>query len=221
MSSFGQMSQSLKALQARLEKIVLDTGATDAAHDLDHCRRVYAHALKIAEVEGGSIQVLLGAAYLHDIANLPKNHPESHKSSSLSAQRALEILRQIDLSLSAQEAHALEEAIRCHSYSRGETPQTLEGRVFQDADRLDALGAIGIARTFAVTGSIGRSLYCSGDPTWKSGRPLDDREFGLDHFFKKLLKLEGTMQTGEGKRLAQERTQRLKEFLSWIEDEVP
>jgi uncharacterized protein len=90
------------------------------------------------------------------------------------------------LGMKADHFDALQDAVLCHSYSRGLNPKTLEGRVFQDADRLDALGAIGIARTFAVTGSMGRSFYHPEDPFFQMARELNDREYAVDHFYRKL-----------------------------------
>src|SRR5690349_1779816 len=145
-----------------IRKLAEEAAAADPAHDFTHSLRVLANALKIADSEGGDREVLEAAAFLHDIANLPKNHPESHLSSERSAAHAEQILR--DYGFSEEKIAKAKDAILCHSFSRGLTPQTLEGRIFQDADRLDALGAIGIARTFAVGGATNRPLYSADDP---------------------------------------------------------
>jgi uncharacterized protein len=192
--------------------------AADAAHDFSHCLRVLANARKIAATEGGDLDVLTAAAFLHDIANLPKNHPASHLSSERSSERAEQILK--DLGFDEEKIRKSKDAILCHSYSRGLTPQTLEGRIFQDADRLDGIGAIGIARTYTVGGATHRPLYSVEDPFLDQGRMPNDKENTLDHFFVKLFKIAEKMQTPTGRRLAQERTERMRRFVEELRDEV-
>lgn len=201
-----------------IRKLAGEAAAADPAHDFTHSLRVLANALKISECEGGDREVLEAAAFLHDIANLQKNHPESHLSSERSALRAEEILR--DYGFSEEKLEKTKDAILCHSFSRGLTPQTLEGRVFQDADRLDALGAIGIARTYAVGGATNRPLYSADDPFLEGGRAPNDKTNTLDHFYVKLFKLGETMQTPTGRRLASERIERMKRFVQELRDEI-
>src|SRR6185437_3855324 len=107
----------------RLEKIreiARQAAAADPAHDFSHSLRVLANALQISRVEGGDPEVLEAAAYLHDIANLPKNHPESRLSSERSAFAAEKILS--DAGFSADQIGKAKDAILCHSFSRGLTP---------------------------------------------------------------------------------------------------
>ena len=202
----------------KIRSIAQAAAAADPAHDFSHSRRVLANALKISEQEGGDRDVLAAAAYLHDIANLPKNHPESRLSSERSAERAGQILA--ELGFAPGKIILAQDAILCHSYSRGLVPTTLEGRIFQDADRLDALGAIGIARTFAVGGATGRPMYATRDPFLKTGRLPDDRDNTLDHFAVKLFKLEEKMLTPTGRKMARERVERMRRFISDLENEV-
>ena len=208
----------------RLEKIreiARQAAAADPAHDFSHSLRVLANALRIARVEGGDLEVLEAAAYLHDIANLPKNHPEARLSSERSALAAKRILEENGFS-EAQITRA-RDAILCHSFSRGLVPQTLEGRIFQDADRLDSLGAIGIARTFTVGGATNRPIYDSEIPFPDSDgatRAYDDKNNTLDHFFVKLFKLGETMQTEAGRALALERIERMKRFVEELRQEI-
>jgi uncharacterized protein len=192
--------------------------AADTAHDFSHCLRVLANARKIAATEGGDLEVLTAAAFLHDISNLPKNHPESHLSSERSSEHAEKILK--EFGFSEDKLRKTKDAILCHSYSRGLTPQTLEGRIFQDADRLDGIGAIGIARTYTVGGATQRPLYCSEDPFLEQGRDPNDKDNTLDHFFIKLFKVGEKMQTPTGRRLAEERTERMRRFVEDLRDEV-
>jgi uncharacterized protein len=134
-----------------IRKIAEKASSADSAHDFSHSLRVLKNALLIAQTEGGDPEVLTAAAYLHDISNLPKNHPDSKMSSERSAELAAKILR--EHGFSEEKLALVKDAILCHSFSRGLTPQTHEGRIFQDADRLDSLGAVGIARTCMVGGA--------------------------------------------------------------------
>ena len=211
--------QGMQLLQ-KIQAIAQAAAAADSAHDYSHSQRVLINALRISEQEGGDREVLAAAAYLHDIANLPKNHPDSRMSSERSAERAGTILR--ELGFDEHKIPVVQDAILCHSYSRGLTPETAEGRIFQDADRLDALGAIGIARTFC--GRAARpSARCwrSQDPFLKEGRVPDDRDNTLDHFWVKLFKLEDKMLTPTGRKLAAERVARMRQFVDDLQDEVP
>lgn len=104
-------------------------------------------------------------------------------------------------------------------FSRNKIPATIEGKILQDADRLDALGAIGIARVFAVSGSEKRPFYNVEDPFCKN-RPSDDTTWTLDHFYRKLLKLESLMNTKSGKIEAKKRTKVMKEFLNELKKEI-
>ncbi len=97
--------------------------------------------------------------------------------------------------------------------------KTLEGKILQDADRLDALGAIGIARVFATGGSLKRPFYNIDDPFCKRRIP-DDHTWTVDHFFQKLLKLESLMNTKSGKAEAKKRTRILREFLNQLKHEI-
>ena len=110
-------------------------------------------------------------------------------------------------------------AIRDHSFSRGKIPESIEGKILQDADRLDAIGAIGIARAFSVAGSERRPFYNKEDPFCKTRNP-DDKQWTLDHFYRKLLKLESMMNTKSGKIEAKRRTKILRNFLNELKKEI-
>src|SRR5262249_50765431 len=134
----------------------LDLG-NDPAHDLAHFRRVVSLAQRLGKQEGARLEIVLPAAWFHDWVNLPKNDPRRSQASRLSAREAILFLRSQTYpeELLDDVAHAIE----AHSFSAGITPRTLEAQVVQDADRLDGLGAIGIARCFSVGGLLGRRFY--------------------------------------------------------------
>jgi len=123
------------------------------------------------------------------------------------------------LNFSKEEITIISGAILDHSFSQNKIPKTIEGKILQDADRLDALGAIGIARVFATGGSLKRPFYNIDDPFCKKRIP-DDHIWTVDHFFQKLLKLESLMNTKSGKVEAKKRTIVLKEFLNQLKQEL-
>src|SRR2546430_3478348 len=194
-----------------------EQSANDAAHDEGHVRRVVANAKKLAEAEGADLAVVLPAAWLHDCVAIAKNSPERTSASRLAAERAGELLRAAGYP--AQHIPAIEHAIEAHSFSARVSPQTLEAKVVQDADRLEALGAVGIARTLITGGANGTPFYDLSEP-FPITRVPDDRTSIIDHFFTKLLTLAATMQTAAVHAAAQQRAQFLKEFLTQLGREI-
>lgn len=189
----------------------------DGAHDLGHLRRVWRRARQIALDEPCDAEILLPAAIFHDLVNLPKSHPDRARASSLSADAACRFLATDGFPPEKQAA--VHHAIAAHSFSAAITPTTPEARVLQDADRLEALGAIGLARMFHVAGTLGRALFDPADPM-ALDRPLDDRAFALDHIETKLLKIVATMQTAPGRALAEERADWMLSFRSRLLAEI-
>ncbi|AUX73010.1 phosphohydrolase [Erwinia pyrifoliae] len=174
----------------------------DKAHDVAHLKRVWQTAQRIMQGVDADALVVMAGCYFHDIVNLPKNHPQRHLASAQAADETRRILRQIFPDFPCNKIDAVTHAVHAHSFSAGVAAETIEAKIVQDADRIESLGAIGLARVFYVSGALGRALFDSSDPLGRE-RPLDDARWALDHFQKKLLKLPQTMQTAEGKRLAQ------------------
>ncbi|WP_268541055.1 HD domain-containing protein [Candidatus Nitrosotenuis cloacae] len=189
----------------------------DPAHDFEHVMRVYSNAKKIAESEGADLRLVLTAVLLHDIVSFPKSDRRSKTASLKSAAAAKKILPKYDYTV--REIKIICDAIRDHSFSRNKTPETLEGKVLQDADRLDAIGAIGIARTFAVGGGEGRPLYNKIDPFCLRRKP-DDKAWTVDHFYRKLLLLEKKMNTASAKKEAKRRISIMERFLADLGREI-
>jgi uncharacterized protein len=202
----------------RLQAEALTCAAdADAAHDALHVRRVMANVRRIAPAEGADTDVAVTAALLHELFNYPKDHPDSSRSGDVCAEHALELLRAhgFDASFSERVAYC----IRVHSFSRGIFPETLEARVLQDADRLDAIGAIGVARCFATTATMRRPFYAADDPFCRS-RPPEDKLWAVDHFYKKLLRIGEGLHTATARALAGERLAFLRQFLDQLEREI-
>ena len=189
----------------------------DSAHDFEHMMRVYKNAQKLCKKEKVTEKLVLCAVLLHDIVSYPKSDKRSKNSSIDSAKKAKIILKRYDFT--ENEITIILDAIRDHSFSQKKTPKTIEGKILQDADRLDALGAIGIARVFATGGSLKRPFYNIDDPFCKK-RNADDKTWTLDHFFQKLLKLEFLMNTKSGKIEAKKRTRILNEYLKQLKQEI-
>ena len=179
-------------------------GATgDAAHDLQHLRRVWSSAqLLLARAPEADALVVMAACFLHDLVNLPKDDPDRAQASRRSAQLARHQLAW--LGFPADKLDAVAHAIEAHSFSAGIAPTSLEAQIVQDADRLDALGAVGLARMFYISGRLGRDLAHATDPL-ALHREWDDKHYALDHIEEKLAKLPGMMQTEVGRAVAQER----------------
>lgn len=191
-------------------------GDDDPAHDTSHALRVACWTIRLGE---GAIdeRAAIAAALLHDVVNLPKSSPDRARASELSARAAREILAAHDFD--AEQIERIAGAIRDHSYARGATPETLLGKALQDADRLEALGAIGVLRC-AITGArLGARPFHPEDP-WAEHRRLDERRFSVDHFFTKLLTLPETMQTPAGRREAERRAAFLRAFLEQLGNEL-
>jgi len=193
------------------------SSAADAAHDEAHVRRVVGSATRLAAIEGADLAVVVPAAWLHDCVIVLKDSALRSQASRMAAETAVTFLRRAHYP--AQHLDAIAHAIEAHSFSAGIPPQTLEAKVVQDADRLDALGAIGMARTFMVGGALQRPLYHPADPFCAARLP-DDAVATLDHFYTKLLKLAGTMQTDAGRHEAERRTAFMRTFLEQLAGEI-
>ena len=189
----------------------------DVAHDLEHIRRVVANARRLCAAERGSEFIVLPAAWLHDCVTVPKDSPDRHRASMLAADRARAYLRRAGYPVKHLEA--IHHAIAAHSFSAGIPPETLEARIVQDADRLDALGAIGLSRCLMLGGAMNRRLYDPAEP-FPVERPADDRTNTIDHLYVKLLRLPGLMQTSAGRREARRRATFLRTYLRELRHEL-
>ena len=197
----------------------------DLAHDWLHVQRVTEWCLKIARSIDADEDLAGAAGLLHDLINIPKESDLRSMGSTLSAQAGVQYLR--DAGYSTEEIDTVTEAISTCSWSRGLTPTNNIGKVLQDADRLDAIGAIGLMRNIACAQAM-RSrkktglFYHPDNPVpWETPNDkLNDKEHALDHFFCKLLKLKEGMHTDIAKSEAEKRHLWMTAFLAEVDREI-
>jgi uncharacterized protein len=189
----------------------------DAAHDRAHVERVVTTARRLAQDKRAQLEVVVPAAWLHDCVVISKDDPRRDQAASLAAEVAGAFLS--DAGYPERWIDPIEHAIATHSYSGDVSPATPEAKIVQDADRLDALGAVGIARCFMVGGALESALYHPDDP-FCADRPPDDKAYVIDHFYTKLLDLPETMQTEAGRREAERRAQFMRSYLDRLADEI-
>lgn len=201
------------------DKLIPHTVAerADGSHDISHLHRVWNNVCAIRNKEGGDHQILLAATLLHDCVSVEKNSPLRSSASRLAAAKAGELLT--EMGWDEERIQAVAHAIEAHSYSANIAPTTLEAKILQDADRLDAIGMLGVARLFYVSGRMGSHLYDPADPHAQN-RPLDDKRYAVDHFKTKVFSLAEGFQTGTGKQMARVRHERVERFLLEFMDEI-
>lgn len=203
-------------LTAQVETLVRDTLAGEGSgHDWWHIARVRACALRLCREEGGDPLVVELTALLHDIADWKFHHGDLEAG----PRRSAEVLAQ--LGAPPELASAVVENVRRISFKGARVPDaadmTLEGQIVQDADRLDAIGAVGIARAFAYGGSAGRLLHDPGYTPLLAETPQAYRASGaptIAHFYEKLLLLKERMHTSAARRLAEGRHAYMEQFLA-------
>ena len=210
----------LQALWAHVEPTLRGVGL---AHDSEHVLRVTRWTLRLAREEEVNPECAVAAGLVHDLVQVPKEDADRPLGGELSAVAGRAPLA--DSGFSDSEIEAIVEAVRTSSWSRGLAPSSALGAILQDADRLDAIGALGIARNFACAQEMasrsgtGR-FYDPEDPRARTERRLDDRLNALDHYGKKLLKLAHGMHTASARSESARRHAFLVQFLDQIELEV-
>ena len=209
---------SLEHFETLLMKKISEVATTDdPAHDLQHFKRVVRTAKQLCEEEGARMEVVLPAAWLHDRVNVPKNDPRRSQASRLSGEAALKFLKEIEY---PEEFHQdIAHAIEAHSFSANIQTRSKEAEIVQDADRLDGLGAIGVARCFATAGLMKRAFYSEQDP-FCVDRPVDDARFTVDHFYAKLFKTADTLKTKAGRAEGAKRVSVMKRYLDDLAKEI-
>lgn len=191
--------------------------SADAAHDAAHVQRVAVNAVKFADIEKANLEIVIPAVWLHDCVTVAKDSDLRNKASQLSAEKAQELL--LKWNYPQDNIKAIQHAIAAHSYSANITPVTLEAKIVQDADRIDSIGAIGVARMMMVGGKMDCTLYHENDPFCHNREP-QDRKWTVDHFYSKLLKLNSGFHTQAAKNEAQRRHDYMLDFLKQLESEI-
>ncbi len=196
--------------------------ASGPSHDLGHVERVRRLALAIGRAEGADLFVVELAALLHDIGRVREDSrgAEGDRHEEVSAELARDFLEARGLPRETQAA--VLEAILCHRHRRGRAAGSLEARCLFDADKLDSLGAVGVARAYLWLGEHGRSVWYPPE-SWEGIDPANNST-EVDSFQRewqiKFRGLRDRMYTSEGRRLAALRHERMETILGWIEDEA-
>lgn len=199
----------------------------DSGHDKSHILRVVRNALWFSAhgvtqngyTYKGDVDIVIPAALLHDLVNVPKDSPDRSKASLLSADKAITLLEERIPFKSDMHHVNIHHAIQAHSYSANIETKSVEAMAVQDADRLDSLGYIGLARLFSVGGSMGRDLFHAEDPAARN-RPLDEYKYTLDHFYTKLIHLPDTMKTELGRKMANLKVGHMLKFVDQLKLEI-
>ncbi|CAD5243857.1 HD domain-containing protein [Thermococcus camini] len=173
----------------------------EGTHGFSHVERVLNLCLHIGREEGADLEILALAALLHDVARPLESEGRVEDHAVEGSRIARHYLR--SLGYPEDRVEAVAHAIEAHRFSRGPEPETLEAKILSDADKLDAIGAIGIARVFMYSGEHGRSI-----------------EDSLEHFEEKILKLKDLMYTETARRMAEERHRFTEEFIERIRREI-
>ena len=208
---------NLEKLQQQCLSFLVKSTPADAAHDLSHVKRVVKNCSYLTDIETANSLVTVPSAWLHDCVAVAKDSPLRSQGSKLAADAATVFLSEISYpeELLPQVYHAIE----AHSFTADIPPRSLEAQVVQDADRLDSLGAIGIARCLVVGGHLNRPLFDFTDPFCDSREP-DDSLYTIDHFYAKLFKLPDTMQTEAGRKEARRRADLMQQYLDNLRSEI-
>jgi uncharacterized protein len=192
----------------------------DSGHDFDHILRVLAMAEKIARAEGADVDVVRTAALLHDIARADEDRGTTHiDHADLSAEKALAILR--ELGASEKFAERVAAAIRAHRFRGARQPETLEAQVLFDADKLDSIGAIGVARAYAIAGSLNQKLYTDMGAEAAATRDQHNSDHSpVAEYHVKLSKLHERFHTPTARALAEARHEFMVKFFERLAREV-
>lgn len=211
------------AISGRLKKFLIDIARNkmvnnDRSHDINHALRVLAISEKIAKIEVADLDILVPAAIFHDVVCYPKNHPKRFDSQKESAELAAATLNKIEL-YPKNKIHKVCDSINICSFTKARIPDLIEDKILQDADSLEAMGAISIMRTFSSAGVMNKNFYNQFDPFCKNRRP-DEKEYALDLFFSRLLIVHERLHTKTAKVFSKKRILFLKSFLKALRSEL-
>jgi uncharacterized protein len=197
--------------------------ANDPAHDFDHVLRVLALALRLAERAGADAEIVQTAALLHDTAR-PEEQATGADHALQGAARARQVLAG---RMPAEKVEAVAQAIAAHRYRNALVPQTLEAQVLYDADKLDSIGAVGVARAYAIAGVCGQPLWAEVEPGYRRRKQAQAHHNDLNavhtpvhEFDFKLSQVAGTLFTPAAREIARERHAYMVQFFQRLAQEV-
>lgn len=216
MTDYNCMTEVLKNKLIRIAKSKITDD--DPSHDIHHALRVVGYVELLSKEEGADLDILIPAALFHDIVNYPKNDPMSLKSSTESAVIVGKILSQIS-EYPQNKIKFVQRAIQNCSFRKGVKHIYLESKILQDADALEATGAIAIMRTFASAGQMKKTFYSPHDPYCKKREP-NSKDYALDLFFDRLFKVRDRMYTQSARKLACLYTKFLTDFMRELKFEL-
>jgi len=191
----------------------------ESAHDFDHVLRVLALAERLAHAEGADVEIVRAAVLLHDVARTDEDEQQGDDHAHMAAKRARALL--LARGIPPARAEAVAHAIAAHRFRGTTQPQTLEAQVVFDADKLDSLGAIGVARAYAVAGALHQRLWGETAPdavTMRGERNAEQTP--VAEFVVKLSQLRERMHTPTARAIAEERQRFMAEFFARLEHEV-
>jgi uncharacterized protein len=194
------MALTIEDIKAYAEKCFSNSRGS---HDWEHSRRVYNLCMHIGQAEGADMEVLEIAAYLHDVG---RSHQDESRGTLCHAEKGAQIATELldKYPISSEQKGNIIHCIRSHRFRGNRRPQTLEAKILFDADKLDSIGAIGIARAFQFAGEVGAKFHNPNVNPEKT-RPYTKEDTGYREFKLKLSKIRDCMLTPEGRRVAEER----------------
>jgi uncharacterized protein len=195
---------------------------SDPVHDFDHVLRVLALARRIGRAEGANMTVVETAVLLHDIgrvhdADEPGSFIDSTDHAVVAAASARQVLRNLDPPGGTTFIDAVAHAIEAHRFRNAIEPETLEARIVFDADKLDAIGAIGVARAYAYGARLGKKLWADVPADYAGGDP---DHTPVHEFVYKLMRIRDRMQTETGRAIAHARHTYMVAFFERLAQEV-
>jgi uncharacterized protein len=187
----------------------------DAVHDFDHVLRVLVMAERLAEAEGADLEIVRTAVLLHDVA---RGHGD--RIGTDHARTGAEMAREMLAGQPPERVEAVAHAIAAHRFRSGPDPETIEAKVLHDADKLDAIGAIGVARAFAYGGHEGQRLWSEVPIGYKESQATRSQHTPIHEYQMKLVKIEERLLTESARHIAEERHAFMVAFFDRLESEV-
>jgi uncharacterized protein len=191
----------------------------ESGHDFDHVMRVLALAERLAHTEGADVEIVRAAALLHDIARADEDASNSGDHAQMAADRARALL--IERGVTPERAEQVAHAIAAHRFRGSTAPQTLEAKILFDADKLDSIGAIGVARAYAISGVLNQRLWSEVTPGAVATRDQhNSHHTAVAEFVVKLSKVRERVHTAAARQIAEDRHAYMAQFFDRLAHEV-